>query len=192
MTVPNAENAVVPVAKLTTYLLALSHPVGGSKARFFRAHGFDDQHADLLAHELRRVATGVTTSVRPSPFGTKYVVISGLTAPRGTVVQIETVWIIEPHDGPAAIRYGVSFRPQPHGDPMISELDTVVLAHDLSSLGLKKGDVGAVVHVYEGGSAVEVEFVSGSGSTVAVETLRSSDVRPLGSREILHARALVA
>lgn len=75
---------------------------------------------------------------------------------------------------------------------MIRELDTVVLAHDLPTLGLEEGDVGAVVHVYEGGDAVEVEFVSGSGATIAVETLRSSDVRSLGSREILHARALAA
>jgi hypothetical protein len=75
---------------------------------------------------------------------------------------------------------------------MICELDTVVLAHDLPGLGLQKEDVGAVVHVYEGGSAVEVEFVSGSGATVAVETLQASDVRPLGDGEILHARALAA
>ena len=75
---------------------------------------------------------------------------------------------------------------------MISELDTVVLARDLPAFGLERGDVGAVVHVYESGEAVEVEFVSGSGATVAVETLRSTDVRPLGNREILHARALAA
>ena len=75
---------------------------------------------------------------------------------------------------------------------MVSELDTVVLARDLPALSLEQGDVGAVVHVYAGGSAVEVEFVSGSGSTVAVETLAASDVRPLGAAEILHARALAA
>ena len=75
---------------------------------------------------------------------------------------------------------------------MIKELDTVVLAHDLSALGLERGDVGAVVHVYESGAAVEVEFVSGSGATVAVETLKSTDVRPLGNREILHGSVLAA
>ncbi|MDT0632048.1 DUF4926 domain-containing protein [Rubrivirga sp. S365] len=75
---------------------------------------------------------------------------------------------------------------------MIRELGTVVLAHDLPDLGLEEGDVGAVVYVYDGGRAVEVEFVSGSGATVAVETLRASDVRPLGDSEILHARALAA
>jgi len=75
---------------------------------------------------------------------------------------------------------------------MIQELSTVVLARDLPALGLEEGDVGAVVHVYEGGRGLEVEFVSGAGKTVAVETLRAEDVRPLGSGEILHARALAA
>ena len=75
---------------------------------------------------------------------------------------------------------------------MLKEFDTVVLAHDLPDLGLEAGDVGAVVHVYEAGKAAEVEFVSGSGTTVAVETLRASEVRPLGASEILHARALAA
>ena len=75
---------------------------------------------------------------------------------------------------------------------MIREHDPVVLARDLPTLGLKRGDVGAVVHVYGDGSAVEVEFVSGAGTTVGVETLTSEDVRPLGRDEILHARALAA
>ena len=75
---------------------------------------------------------------------------------------------------------------------MIQELDAVVLVRDHPALGLEAGDVGAVVHVYEMGEAVEVEFVSGSGSTVAVETLAASEVRPLGAREILHARTLAA
>ena len=75
---------------------------------------------------------------------------------------------------------------------MIQELDTVVLVRDHPALGLEAGDVGAVVHVYDGGQAVEVEFISGAGSTVAVETLSSSEVRPLGAREILHARTLAA
>ena len=42
---------------------------------------------------------------------------------------------------------------------MIKELDTVVLAKDLKEYQLTRGDVGAVVHVYEGGKAYEVEFV---------------------------------
>ena len=41
---------------------------------------------------------------------------------------------------------------------MIDELDTVVLSHDIDEHGLKKGDIGAVVHCYSDGLAFEVEF----------------------------------
>lgn len=98
MTLPNAERAFVPPDKLIGYLLALSHPVGGPKARFFRAHGFDETNAEALAAGLRAIATGAASSVRSSPFGTKYSVVGDLATPRGAVVQIETVWIVEPHD----------------------------------------------------------------------------------------------
>ena len=62
---------------------------------------------------------------------------------------------------------------------MIQEHDTVVLVRDLPTLGLERGDVGAVVHIYNDQAAVEVEFVSGAGMTVGVETLALKDVRPL-------------
>ena len=61
---------------------------------------------------------------------------------------------------------------------MITEHDTVVLTKALPAPGLEEGDIGAVVHVYEGQKALEVEFVTASGSTVAVETLALDDVRP--------------
>jgi Domain of unknown function (DUF4926) len=73
---------------------------------------------------------------------------------------------------------------------MIRELDTVVLRCDADEHGLKAGDTGTVVHRYADGSAFEVEFVRGDGSTVAVLTLGRADVRPMGDREILHAREL--
>ena len=98
MLVPNAEKAFVPPEKLSAYLLNVSHPVGSSKAQFFRAHGFGDHTADLLAERLLAVVTGTASTVRESPFGTKYVVLGDVPTPRGTVVHVETVWIIEPHD----------------------------------------------------------------------------------------------
>ena len=71
---------------------------------------------------------------------------------------------------------------------MFRELDTVVLAHDVEEYGLKRGDVGAVVHRYPDGKAFEVEFVTGGGHTAGVLTLTISDIRPMGKGEILHAR----
>ncbi len=74
----------------------------------------------------------------------------------------------------------------------IRELDPVVLLHDLPAHGLTRGDVAAVVHCYEDGLALEVEFVTGEGATVAVVTLERAEVRLMKKGEILHAREMAA
>ena len=74
----------------------------------------------------------------------------------------------------------------------MNEHDTVVLTRSLPDHDLEAGDVGAIVHVYDAGKAFEVEFVAGSGSTVAVVTLESDDVRPVATSEILHVRNIPA
>lgn len=73
---------------------------------------------------------------------------------------------------------------------MIKELDTVVLNRDLIEHGLEQGDVGTVVHRYSTGETLEVEFVTGEGKTVAILTLDAEEVRPMRSKEVLHARDL--
>jgi Domain of unknown function (DUF4926) len=75
---------------------------------------------------------------------------------------------------------------------MIRELEVVVLTHDVPKHGLRKGDIGAVVHQYADREAFEVEFVAADGKTVALLTLTEADIRPLGSGEILHARTLAS
>lgn len=42
---------------------------------------------------------------------------------------------------------------------MIQELDIVVLVKDLEMYGLKRGDVGTVVHCYADGKAFEVDLL---------------------------------
>lgn len=74
----------------------------------------------------------------------------------------------------------------------MNEHDTVVLTRSLPEHGLTAGDVGAIVHAYPTGDAFEVEFVSGSGATVALLTLAPSDVRPMSADEMLHVRAVPA
>jgi hypothetical protein len=71
---------------------------------------------------------------------------------------------------------------------MIRELDTVALKKNLPQYGLKSGDVGAVVMVHEKQAGYEVEFVTLKGKTLAVVTLKPSDVRAISKREIAHAR----
>ena len=68
-------------------------------------------------------------------------------------------------------------------------LDTIVLTRDLPEHALERGDVGAVVELYEP-DGVEVEFVSADGRTVAVVTLARSDVRHVGGTDMLAVRPL--
>jgi hypothetical protein len=70
-------------------------------------------------------------------------------------------------------------------------LDTVVLDRDLPKHGLRKGDLGAVVEVYNT-EAVEVEFVRASGKTQAVVTLAAGDVRPVLDDDLVAVRSVQA
>jgi hypothetical protein len=65
----------------------------------------------------------------------------------------------------------------------IRELDTIVLERDIPEHGLRRGDLGAVVHVY-GEQAVDVEFVRLSGQTQAVVQLPLSDIRPVQDTDL--------
>lgn len=97
MHLPNREDAFIPSEKLTDYLLSESHIAGRSKARFFRAYGFDNDNVHLLEQGLLSIAHNhEVEQEKSSVHGTKYVVSGTLETPRGTVVTIETVWIIEP------------------------------------------------------------------------------------------------
>ena len=69
----------------------------------------------------------------------------------------------------------------------IELLDTVVLKQDMPPYGLKKGDVGAVVEIYAP-DGIEVEFVTGSGRTQALVTLKMNEVRTVGPTDILAVR----
>lgn len=69
------------------------------------------------------------------------------------------------------------------------QLDTVVLDRDVPERGLRKGDLGAVVRTYEP-DGLEVEFVTASGRTQAVVTLRLADVRAVMDEDLISVRPL--
>jgi hypothetical protein len=68
-------------------------------------------------------------------------------------------------------------------------LDTVVLNRNLPQHGLRAGDLGAVVEVYEP-DGLEVEFVTASGKTQAVVTLDVNDVRPVQENDLVTVRSV--
>lgn len=73
---------------------------------------------------------------------------------------------------------------------MIKEFERIVLTTDIPKAHLKKGDVGTVVMVYENGKGYEIEFFALDGSTVTIETVNSTDVRPVKKKEIIHVREI--
>jgi hypothetical protein len=75
---------------------------------------------------------------------------------------------------------------------IIEELEDVILTCDLPEHGLRRGDIGTVVLVHQGGKGYEVEFTTLDGETVAIVTLMADQVRPSKPREIAHVRDLSA
>ena len=74
---------------------------------------------------------------------------------------------------------------------MICEHERAILTVDLPDHQLQTGDVGTVVHIYNGGTAYEVEFFTVDGQTLDVITVEAAQLREVRSSEILHARPLV-
>ncbi len=71
----------------------------------------------------------------------------------------------------------------------IELLEMVVLRRDLPEHGLQQGDLGTVVELYEP-DGLEVEFVTASGKTQAVVTLRVKDVRKVEPSDMMTVRRL--
>jgi hypothetical protein len=75
---------------------------------------------------------------------------------------------------------------------MMEELERVVLVESIPAHGLEAGDIGTIVMVHQGGQGYSVEFLTLDGETIAVETLKSSQVRPIQPNEVAHARQLAS
>lgn len=70
-----------------------------------------------------------------------------------------------------------------------SLLETIVLNRDLPNEGLRVGDLGAVVEIYEP-DGLEVEFVTAAGDTCALVTLTNDDVRAVAPTDLVTVRTL--
>ena len=98
-----------------------------------------------------------------------------------------TVWTVE-----RGVRLPRLVSAYPLQENAMREHDRVVLAKDLPEYGLRKGDIGTIVHVYQEGRAYEVEFVALTGRTVAVVTVPVDQARSAREDEIAHARPMPA
>ena len=96
MRLPYVEKRFVPLRKVVDYLLNPDHPSGGSKSRFFLAHGFRRDTPDVLVAALMRhpldhdaVPSGVT------PFGEKYKIEGLMLPPSGRSFMVRTIWMLD-------------------------------------------------------------------------------------------------
>ena len=71
----------------------------------------------------------------------------------------------------------------------LKELDSVVLVRDIPEVGLRAGDLGAIVQTYDQ-AAFEVEFVTAAGRTEALLTLPADSVRRVRENDLLAVRPI--
>ncbi|OGE29722.1 hypothetical protein A2772_03065 [Candidatus Daviesbacteria bacterium RIFCSPHIGHO2_01_FULL_38_8b] len=96
MKLPQADKAIISREKLTDYILSESHPVGSSKARFFRGLGFNETNVGKLAKLLLRIPKeNDIKNVRKFSYGTNYVIGGTIETPNGKTVKIITVWFMK-------------------------------------------------------------------------------------------------
>ncbi|NJN55111.1 MAG: hypothetical protein HC804_10335 [Anaerolineae bacterium] len=96
MKLPNGDQAEVPQAKITEYLLSFTHEDGRPKAQFFTRFGFTIAEWEQLAEALKEHGQQhFVTKVEDSPFGKRYVIEGTLNAPDKRTPFIRVVWFIK-------------------------------------------------------------------------------------------------
>jgi hypothetical protein len=96
MKLPNLEQALVLQAKITEYLLSVTHEDGKNKAEFFMQFGFTVESWEALAEALTdHAAKHEVAKVMDTPYGTNYVIEGELETPVGRTPLIRAVWVID-------------------------------------------------------------------------------------------------
>ena len=99
MKLPNAENAVVDIAKIRDYCLNPLHAEGKHKARvFLKVLGFDKNDAEQLRQIiLKAVLTAEAIEKEPSEYGRRFVAdfqVSLSQESMSRTALVRTAWII--------------------------------------------------------------------------------------------------
>ncbi len=96
MKLPAGETSYVPREKITEYLLSLTHPVGQTKAVFFRKIGYNESNIESLEQALLTIArNGDVVEIEAKPYGVKYIIEGSALSPSNIITKIRTIWIVE-------------------------------------------------------------------------------------------------
>lgn len=95
MHLPNARHAIVDDAKVRDYLLSDEHPIGRSKAAFFRSLGYRAENWWRLRADIRALAeSGTAEPGTLSLYGAKFLVSGMIRGPNGRSASVYTAWIV--------------------------------------------------------------------------------------------------
>jgi hypothetical protein len=115
MRLPNVAAVVVPVEKISGYLLSTEHRDGQHKAAFFLRFGFRAGAPEVMTAALLNHAAGYdVVKEEPSPFGRRYVIEGPLRSPDGRNPMIRTVWFIR--TGEDVPRFVTAYPQKERGD----------------------------------------------------------------------------
>ncbi|MDL1900319.1 hypothetical protein FBR02_06075 [Anaerolineae bacterium CFX9] len=96
MKLPNADQAVVPEAKV---LYLLSEEKSGGKDKFFKGFGFSVAQWEVLqAAVLRHAQTHEVAQVIDTDFGVKYIIEGAFVTPDERDPIVRSVWQIDHED----------------------------------------------------------------------------------------------
>jgi hypothetical protein len=95
MKLPNADRAIVDIAKLRDYCLNPMHPEGEHKARVFRsALGFAQEDAERLRQMiLNALLTGEAVEQSATPYGRRFILDFDAAGLHASVI-VRTAWMV--------------------------------------------------------------------------------------------------
>ncbi len=86
-------NAVIPEAKLTSYLLVLLPK--DDKSQFLAQAGYTLENWQQLEKDLReQILSLEAVPTKSTPYGQKYAIAGNLTVPNGVTLSVKTIWIV--------------------------------------------------------------------------------------------------
>ena len=184
-------NAIIPVTKLTRYLLVLR--ARSDKSKFLAQAGFTPENHEALEAALRElILTVEATCDRTDEYSTFYQVIGILQGINGINLGVTTIWLHRKIDQQYQL---VNLVPNKEGRSMKLELyQEIAINRDFPEHNLHQGDMATLIdyvpHPEQGEEGAILEASNALGNTISVVTVPISSIVALQASDIPSIRRL--